>query len=40
MGPLGFPWLTFSALLVTAASVIAAIIWAVLIKDTGDNDET
>ena len=28
MGPFGFPWLTFSAILVTAATVIIALVWA------------
>ena len=29
MGPFGLPWLTFSALLVVAASILIAIAWAV-----------
>ena len=28
MGPFGLPWLTFSALLVVAASVVISIVWA------------
>lgn len=30
MGPFGLPWSTFSALLVVAASVVIAIVWAAL----------
>ena len=28
MGPFNFPWMTFLAFVVTGASVVAAIVWA------------
>ncbi len=28
MGPFGLPWLTFTALLVVAASIVLAVLWA------------
>jgi hypothetical protein len=37
MGPFNFPWLTFWAFLVTAFSIVLAVIWAAL--DRGRNDE-
>lgn len=37
MGPFGLPWSTFSSLLVVAASVVIAIVWAAL--QTGRGDE-
>ena len=30
MGPFNFPWLTFLAFVVAAASVVLAVVWAVL----------
>jgi hypothetical protein len=30
MGPFNFPWLTFLAFVVTAASIVLAIVWAAL----------
>lgn len=39
MAPLGFAWSTFAAILVTAGSVVAAIIWAVLAKSKGSRDD-
>lgn len=30
MGPFNFPWLTFLAFVVTAASILLAVVWAVL----------
>ena len=32
MGPFNMPWLTFLALVVTAASIAAAVVWAVIDK--------
>jgi len=29
MGPFNMPWGTFMALIVTAASIVAAVVWAV-----------
>jgi len=31
-GPFGCPWPTFAAVLVAAAAVVAAIVWAALVK--------
>ncbi len=30
MGPFNFPWLTFLAFAVTAASILLAVVWAIL----------
>jgi len=38
MAPFGFHWLTFGAVLVTAASVIASIIWALVVHPREDDD--
>ena len=35
MGPFGLPWLTFSALLVVAASIAIAIVWAIWFSGAG-----
>jgi uncharacterized membrane protein YwaF len=37
MGPFNFPWLTFMAFVVTACSIVLAVIWAALGR--GRNDE-
>jgi len=34
MGPFGLPWLTFGALLVVAASIVIAIVWALASSDS------
>jgi len=40
MGPFGLPWLTFSALLVVAASIATSIAWAVWFSGSdGGGDE-
>lgn len=31
-GPLGLPWLTFAAVLVALAAIVAALIWALFAK--------
>lgn len=38
-GPFGMPWLTFSALVVIAGSVIFAALWARGRSDGGTGDE-
>ena len=40
-GPLGFPWPTFAALVVVAASVALSIVWSVLTgrRGGGPGDE-
>lgn len=41
-GPLGFPWGTFTALLVLAGSVVTAIVYALVTgrsSGAGDDDE-
>lgn len=32
MGPFNMPWGTFMAFIVTAASIVAAVVWAVVAK--------
>jgi len=39
MAPLGFHWLTFLAIVVTAATIVAAIIWAILAKPRGEDED-
>jgi hypothetical protein len=38
-GPFGCPWLTFAAVLVAAASIVAAVVWALSakLKDAEEN---
>ena len=38
MGPFNMPWLTFTAFIVTAASIILAVIWAVLDRERNDGE--
>jgi hypothetical protein len=40
-GPFGFPWSTFSALIVVAASVVLAVVWSILTgrRGGGPGDE-
>ncbi len=38
-GPFGFPWSTFAAVLVIAASIVFSIVWALLSSDHDDPDE-
>lgn len=38
-GPLGFPWPTFAAFLVVAASLALSILWALLGRGGGSEDE-
>jgi hypothetical protein len=40
MGPFGLPWTTFGALIVVAASVVIAIVWAIWFpgSDGGPNE--
>ncbi len=40
MGPLGFPWLTFMAIAVTAVAVVASILWAVFTKSKEIDNES
>jgi hypothetical protein len=41
MAVLGFHWVTFLAIVVTAGSIVASVIWAILAKSKGeDSDET
>ena len=40
MGPFALPWLTFSALLVVAASIAVSIVWAIWFSGSdGGGDE-
>jgi hypothetical protein len=32
------PWLTFAAFVVTAASIVLAVVWAALDRESGDGD--
>ena len=36
MGPFNMPWSTFLAFVVTAASIVAAILWAVIDRKRDD----
>ena len=38
MGPFNMPWLTFAAFVVTAASIVLAIVWAALDRERGDGE--
>ena len=38
MAPLGFTWTTFAAIILTGATVLAAIIWAVFSRKKEDDD--
>lgn len=36
MGPFNFPWMTFLAFIVTGASVVAALVWALRKDEPGE----
>ncbi len=36
MGPFNMPWLTFAAFVVTAATIVLAVVWAALDRDRED----
>ncbi len=38
MAPFGFDWTTFAALLVTAATIVASIIWALIRTKEREDD--
>lgn len=38
MGPFNFPWMTFLAFIVTGASVVAALLWA--LRKPGNDERT
>lgn len=38
MGPFNMPWLTFAAFVVTAVSIVLAVIWAVLDREGNDGE--
>jgi uncharacterized membrane protein YwaF len=38
MGPFGMPWLTFMAFVVTAASIVLAVVWAALDRESRDGE--
>lgn len=37
MAVFGFHWLTFLAIVVTAATIVASVIWAVVAKSKGED---
>ena len=37
MGPFNFPWMTFLAFVVTGASVVAALVWALRKGEPGEH---
>lgn len=37
MAVLGFHWLTFLAIVVTAATIVASVIWAIVAKSKGED---
>ena len=38
MGPFNMPWLTFAAFVVTAASIVLAVVWAALDRERKDEE--
>lgn len=38
MAPFGFDWMTFAAVLVTAGTIIAAIVWALVCRKGVEDD--
>ena len=38
MGPFNMPWLTFMAFVVTAASIVLAVVWAALDRGSRDGE--
>ena len=38
MGPFNMPWLTFAAFVVTAVSILLAVVWAALDREPKDGE--